>query len=119
MHCRLLLSLLLSPAAACSSCPPPLPPPLCAGVVHGDLKAANVLLTRGGEDVGGVWAATLGYKVTAKVADFGLALSLDPNDTHATMAARVSVYQQTRCAPFVTRMQNRVDASSAWLSMPQ
>jgi hypothetical protein len=28
--------------------------------------------------------------VTAKVADFGLALSLDPKDTHAAMAARVS-----------------------------
>jgi serine/threonine protein kinase len=57
--------------------------------VHGDLKAANVLLTRGGEDVGGLWGHTLGYRVTAKVADFGLALSLDPKDTHATMAARV------------------------------
>jgi serine/threonine protein kinase len=63
-----------------------------AGVVHGDLKAANVLLTRGGEDVGGLWAQSLGYRVTAKVADFGLALSLDPKDTHATMAARVSVF---------------------------
>ncbi|KAF6240407.1 kinase-like domain-containing protein [Scenedesmus sp. NREL 46B-D3] len=58
------------------------------GVVHGDLKAANVLLTRGGEDVGGLWAASMGYRVTAKVADFGLALQLDPQDTHATMAAR-------------------------------
>jgi serine/threonine protein kinase len=63
--------------------------PPSAGVVHGDLKAANVLLTRGGEDVGGLWGHTLGYRVTAKVADFGLALSLDPKDTHATMAARV------------------------------
>jgi serine/threonine protein kinase len=62
---------------------------LSAGVVHGDLKAANVLLTRGGEDVGGLWGASLGYRVTAKVADFGLALQLDPKDTHATMAARV------------------------------
>jgi serine/threonine protein kinase len=60
-----------------------------AGVVHGDLKAANVLLTRAGEDVGRLWARTLGYRVTAKVADFGLALQLDPKDTHATMAARV------------------------------
>ncbi|WIA15154.1 hypothetical protein OEZ85_001840 [Tetradesmus obliquus] len=58
------------------------------GVVHGDLKAANVLLTRGGEDCGGLWAACLGFRVTAKVADFGLALQLDPSDTHATMAAR-------------------------------
>uniref|UniRef100_A0A383W883 Protein kinase domain-containing protein n=1 Tax=Tetradesmus obliquus TaxID=3088 RepID=A0A383W883_TETOB len=58
------------------------------GVVHGDLKAANVLLTRGGEDCGGLWASCLGYRVTAKVADFGLALQLDASDTHATMAAR-------------------------------
>jgi hypothetical protein len=29
-------------------------------------------------------------QVTAKVADFGLALPLDPADTHATLAARVS-----------------------------
>ncbi|WIA35332.1 hypothetical protein OEZ86_003786 [Tetradesmus obliquus] len=58
------------------------------GVVHGDLKAANVLLTRGGEDCGGLWASCLGFRVTAKVADFGLALQLDPSDTHATMAAR-------------------------------
>lgn len=30
------------------------------------------------------------WQVTAKVADFGLALPLDPSDTHATLAARVS-----------------------------
>eukprot|EP00775_Hariotina_reticulata_P008079 gene8079-8273_t len=58
------------------------------GIVHGDLKAGNVMLTKGGQDPGRVWAATVGYKVTAKVADFGLALPLDPQDTHATMAAR-------------------------------
>ncbi|KAF8060546.1 RPL6 [Scenedesmus sp. PABB004] len=58
------------------------------GVVHGDLKAGNVMLTKGGDDPGGVWAATVGYRVTAKVADFGLALPLGPADTHATMAAR-------------------------------
>jgi serine/threonine protein kinase len=70
----------------------------CTGVVHGDLKAANVLLTRGGEDPGGLWARNLGYRVTAKVADFGLALSLDPKDTHATMAARVSAECCTNAA---------------------
>jgi hypothetical protein len=54
------------------------------------LQAGNVMLTKGGHDTGHVWAATVGYKVTGKVADFGLALPLDPQDTHATMAARVS-----------------------------
>jgi hypothetical protein len=33
-------------------------------------------------------------QVTAKVADFGLALPLDPSDTHATLAARVSCTRQ-------------------------
>jgi serine/threonine protein kinase len=74
-------------------------------VVHGDLKAANVLLTRGGEDVGGLWAQSLGYRVTAKVADFGLALSLDPKDTHATMAARVSADLRTRVRASTQRMR--------------
>eukprot|EP00879_Flechtneria_rotunda_P020363 GHRR01021415.1.p1 GENE.GHRR01021415.1~~GHRR01021415.1.p1 ORF type:complete len:591 (+),score=196.37 GHRR01021415.1:254-1774(+) len=60
------------------------------GVVHGDLKAANIMLTKNGEDPSGAWRVAVGYKVVAKVADFGLALTLDSNDTHATMAARVS-----------------------------
>jgi serine/threonine protein kinase len=71
-------------------------------VVHGDLKAANVLLTHGGEDVGGLWARNLGYRVTAKVADFGLALSLDPKDTHATMAARMGADAWNQCCVCIT-----------------
>ena len=60
------------------------------GVVHGDLKAANVLLTKTGDEPGSAWQPIVGHRVTARVADFGLAMPLDPNDTHATMAARVS-----------------------------
>lgn len=60
------------------------------GIVHADLKAANVMLTNTGEDLGGVWAVGPGgRRLTAKVADFGLALPLDPSDTHATLSARV------------------------------
>eukprot|EP00775_Hariotina_reticulata_P007113 gene7113-7327_t len=58
------------------------------GVVHGDLKAGNVMLTKDGDDPDGVWTVQVGFKVTAKVADFGLAFPLDPNDTHATLSAR-------------------------------
>jgi serine/threonine protein kinase len=61
------------------------------GIVHADLKAANVMLTSGGDDVSGTWGAASGApRMTAKVADFGLALPLDPSDTHATLSARVS-----------------------------
>jgi serine/threonine protein kinase len=49
-----------------------------SGVVRGDLKSGNVLLTGGSTG-----------RLSAQVADFGLALCLDPHDTHATMAARV------------------------------
>lgn len=35
----------------------------CAGVIHGDLKAANVMLTQGGDDQEGVWAPTFGHRV--------------------------------------------------------
>lgn len=72
---------------------------------HGDLKAGNVLLTagsitspgqRGGSDeeqqrAAEVWAQAGSLPLTAKVADFGLAMPLGPSDTHATMLARVSV----------------------------
>jgi hypothetical protein len=34
-----------------------------AGVIHGDLKAANVMLTQGGDDQEGVWAPTFGHRV--------------------------------------------------------
>jgi serine/threonine protein kinase len=59
------------------------------GIVHGDIKASNVLLTgAGAKDLrtGGMqWKS-----VRAKVADFGLALLLDSSDTHATHNSRVS-----------------------------
>ncbi|KAF6253981.1 hypothetical protein COO60DRAFT_363306 [Scenedesmus sp. NREL 46B-D3] len=59
------------------------------GIVHADLKAANVMLTNGGDNANGTWAAASGaLRMTAKVADFGLALPLDPSDTHATLSAR-------------------------------
>jgi hypothetical protein len=35
----------------------------CAGLIHGDLKAANVMLTQGGDDQEGVWAPTFGHRV--------------------------------------------------------
>lgn len=59
------------------------------GVVHGDLKAANVMLAAGGADPDGLWAATIGRPLIAKVADFGLAVSLPESDSHATLTARV------------------------------
>ena len=58
------------------------------GIVHGDIKASNVLLTGAGAkdlQTGG----TQWKSVTAKVADFGLALLLGPADTHATHNSRV------------------------------
>ena len=58
------------------------------GIVHGDIKASNVLLTGAGAD--GMKAAGMQWSsVTAKVADFGLALLLGPADTHATHYSRV------------------------------
>ncbi|KIY91594.1 hypothetical protein MNEG_16370 [Monoraphidium neglectum] len=63
------------------------------GIVHGDLKAHNVLLTGSSDPTSGmtngrVWAASGSRRLTAKVGDFGLALPLQPSDTHATLAAR-------------------------------
>ena len=59
------------------------------GIVHGDIKASNVLLTGAGAD--GMTAGGMQWSsVTAKVADFGLALLLAPADTHATHYSRVS-----------------------------
>jgi serine/threonine protein kinase len=71
------------------------------GCRHGDLKAGNVLLTVntalqhacGGRQCGSsseVFVAAGSPPLTAKVGDFGLALPLGPQDTHATMMARVS-----------------------------
>jgi serine/threonine protein kinase len=70
---------------------------------HGDLKAGNVLLTANptpgsSTSCSGqfarsveVWAASGSQPLSAKVADFGMAMPLGPQDTHATMLARVSV----------------------------
>jgi serine/threonine protein kinase len=66
------------------------------GIVHGDIKASNVLLTWAG--AGGLKAAGLQWNsVTAKVADFGLALLLGPSDTHATHYSRVSNMTVSNC----------------------
>lgn len=80
---------------------------------HGDLKAGNVLLTAGSitnagqhcccdehdeQSAAEVWAQAGSLPLTAKVADFGLAMPLGPSDTHATMLARVShVCGRTQC----------------------
>ena len=95
----------LSLARPSSPSPQPLllhPP----GPPAGDLKAGNVMLTGGAGEApstavsltaGGAAgsAGALGVfgpggarRLTAKVADFGLALPLAPADTHATLAAR-------------------------------
>ena len=83
---------------------------------HGDLKAANVLLT-GNMAMSNscacgfgrcscalqVWTAAGSPPLTAKVADFGLAINLGPQDTHATMMARVSAQARSR---LYTRLYN-------------
>ncbi|KAF8060547.1 D-xylose 1-dehydrogenase NADP(+) 2 [Scenedesmus sp. PABB004] len=67
------------------------------GIVHGDLKAGNVMLTTSNDDSGsslvgggarGWGGGSGGRPLTAKVADFGLAMPLGPADTHATLCAR-------------------------------
>jgi serine/threonine protein kinase len=60
------------------------------GIVHGDIKAANVLLTGVGMEELSGGSVVQWRHVTAKVADFGLALLLGPADTHATHKSRVS-----------------------------
>lgn len=63
------------------------------GIVHGDLKAGNVMLTVSGNsscDGASAWSTAGSQRLTAKVADFGLAMPLGPSDTHATLMARVS-----------------------------
>lgn len=49
-------------------------------IVHSDLKARNVLLRSDAHDPRGF---------TAKVADFGLSLTIDPNATHVSNAFQV------------------------------
>lgn len=57
--------------------------------MHGDLKAANVMLAGGAPDEEGLWGR-FGRRLIAKVADFGLAVPLGPSETHASLTARVS-----------------------------
>jgi serine/threonine protein kinase len=75
-------------------------------VVHGDLKAGNVLLTSGGADPDGLWLKLTGSRrrLVAKVADFGLSTVLGPTDTHASLTARVSA--SSVCSVFRT-LQNQ------------
>lgn len=49
-------------------------------ILHSDLKAGNVLLRTDGQDPRGF---------VAKVADFGLSLTIDPNCTHVSNAFQV------------------------------
>ena len=80
--------------------------------MHGDIKAANVLLTMAATCTRHPWPAAAEQQhqpvnneaaaaetpasngppldLTAKVADFGLSLLLGPTDTHATFNSRVS-----------------------------
>lgn len=50
-------------------------------ILHSDLKARNVLLRSDAHDSRGF---------TAKVADFGLSLTIDPQSTHVSNAFQVS-----------------------------
>jgi serine/threonine protein kinase len=57
-------------------------------IVHSDLKARNVLLRSDAQDPRGF---------TAKVADFGLSLMIDPNATHISNAFQVDFHSFTAC----------------------
>lgn len=57
-------------------------------IVHSDLKARNVLLRSDMQDPRGF---------TAKVADFGLSLTIDPNSTHISNAFQVIVNPLCTC----------------------
>jgi serine/threonine protein kinase len=83
---------------------------------HGDLKAANVLLTAGsiGEATDEVWADASCLPLTAKVADFGLAMSLGPTDTHATMLARVSWALTLLLVTFVFEQELYIGVASSF-----
>jgi len=47
------------------------------------------MLAAGGADPDGLWAATIGRPLIAKVADFGLAYLLPESESHAFLSARV------------------------------
>lgn len=59
-------------------------------IVHSDLKARNVLLRSDAQDPRGF---------TAKVADFGLSLTIDPNATHISNAFQVR-FSFVYCLPW-------------------
>jgi hypothetical protein len=80
-------------------------------------------IPRDGDDPGGVWTAHAGFKATAKVADFGLAFPLDPNNSHATLTARVSSWggclhgQQPASQPASsTRRESVVHQHCDWIT---
>lgn len=63
-------------------------------IVHSDLKARNVLLRSDAHDPRGF---------TAKVADFGLSLTIDPNSTHISNAFQVNgCFKVMACTHSVT-----------------
>lgn len=81
------LLLLISSLCCCSSAAASRLPPVHPSA----LQAGNVMLTSMSNGVAGrVWSVGGGRQLTAKVADFGLAMPLGPTDTHATLLARVS-----------------------------
>lgn len=97
---------------------------------HGDLKAGNVLLTvntspslqldwgRGSSSQPSsgsstqAWLEAGSQPLSAKVADFGLSLPLGPQDTHATMMARVSLFAGLHST--CTHVHHAVCASNSW-----
>jgi serine/threonine protein kinase len=66
------------------------------GVVHGDLKSANVLLKGSARDVRGF---------CCKIADFGLSRVLDMDATHISTRT-YGAYRLTACCADVQRLQS-------------
>lgn len=106
-------------------------------LIHADLKASNVLLTKtaaeplppaAGSSGGsgrqqqqqgwGVTCAALiaaaGSKLTAKVADFGLSLSLSPGDTHVSHMHAVGVVVECHMTR-VSGHMHAVGLASSWV----
>ena len=83
-------------------------------VLHGDLKATNVMLKSSGGDSG--------RGVVAKVADFGLSVRLDASATHASnmfqVRARLVRGAVSPCAPHVTKGRVREAARSGCRDVP-